>query len=49
MNTDKNMKKEKNNWVKFQWFVGRILFKLGFINRILWNCKWPNKVFYYNQ
>ena len=38
---------KENKWVKFQWAIGRLLFRIGFINRILWDTRWPNKVFYY--
>ena len=39
--------KRRQNWVDFQWFVGRVLFRLGLINRIVWDNRWPNKVFFY--
>ena len=40
---------EKKLWLKIQWLFARFLFKIRFINRILWDSRWRNKVFMWRE
>jgi len=40
---------KKSKWLKFQEWFAQILLHLGIINRVVWDGKYPNKIFMYRK